>query len=343
MRHGDESIFRRAQRGVAVAAAQGTTVSAPTVAPASAPAVHSVSRVVFTVPELETAVRFYSTFGLKVQRGEGWIDLQTYGHDHTWMRVVEGGDSKRLQFVSFGMYARDEAAFRARVAALGLGCEPHPLGDAGGLWLRTPDGVRLQLVVMEKVSPLSKTVHTARPLPARGLAAAPARSQATQVRPRYLSHILLFTPDLPRMLDFCLTVLGLRLSDRSGNIIAFTHSAHGSDHHLLALVQDAATGLHHTSWDVGSLDEVGEGSEQMRNAGYAEGWGVGRHVLGSNYFYYARDPWGSFSEYSFDIDYVAPDADWTAGDYAPEDSLYVWGPAVPPWFVKNFEHSAPCL
>jgi Glyoxalase/Bleomycin resistance protein/Dioxygenase superfamily len=95
--------------------------------------------------------------------------------------------------------------------------------------------------------------------------------------------------------------------------------------------------LHHTSWDVSSLDDVGEGSEQLRTAGYPDGWGVGRHVLGSNYFYYARDPWGSFAEYSFDIDYVAKGKDWVSGDYPPEDSFYLWGPAVPEWFTVNTE------
>ena len=49
-------------------------------------------------------------------------------------------------------------------------------------------------------------------------------------------------------------------------------------------------GLHHTSWCVASLDDVGLGMEQMSAAGHGEGWGVGRHVLGSNYFRYVRDP-----------------------------------------------------
>jgi hypothetical protein len=96
-------------------------------------------------------------------------------------------------------------------------------------------------------------------------------------------------------------------------------------------------GLHHLSWDVASIDEVGRGMEQMYGAGFTRGWGVGRHVLGSNYFYYARDPWGSYSEYSFDIDYVPGDFEWRAGDHPPEDSFYAWGPAVPEEFITNFE------
>ena len=83
-------------------------------------------------------------------------------------------------------------------------------------------------------------------------------------------------------------VLGLRVSDTSGDVIAFLHSPHGSDHHLIALAKSGGLGLHHTSWCVASLDDVGLGMEQMSAAGHGEGWGVGRHVLGSNYFRYVR-------------------------------------------------------
>jgi len=143
------------------------------------------------------------------------------------------------------------------------------------------------------------------------------------------------------MLQFCTDVLGLRLSDQSRDMIAFLRAAHGSDHHLVAFAKSEAPGLHHTSWDVGSVDELGYGAEQMRKQGYCKGWGVGRHVLGSNYFYYAQDPWGSFAEYSFDIDFVPADLDWHPGDHPPEDSFYVWGPPVPEDFITNYETHDP--
>lgn len=301
------------------------------------PAVHSISRVVFSVPNLAPAEHFYSAFGLDVRRSGDRLDLYTHGHPHRWVSVMGNGEPKRLQFLSFGIHADDEGAWRERVQRLRLACAPHPMGDAGGIWLHTPDGYPVQLVVEQKVSPSGKGQASVEPAPARPNAAAPARSQARRIQPRYLSHVLVFTPDLPRMLAFCEQVLGLRLSDRSGDVIAFTHGAHGSDHHLLALVQSSGPGLHHTSWDVGSVDEVGEGSEQMRKAGFTEGWGVGRHVLGSNHFYYARDPWGSFAEYSYGIDFIAPDTPWQAGNYPPEDSFYLWGPEPAPWFVANPE------
>lgn len=51
-------------------------------------------------------------------------------------------------------------------------------------------------------------------------------------------------------------------------------------------------------------------------------------------------PWGSYAEYSFDIDHIPADLDWPAADHPPEDSFYVWGPAPPADFVTNFEHPA---
>ena len=75
----------------------------------------------------------------------------------------------------------------------------------------------------------------------------------------------------------------------------------------------------------------------MADKGFTKGWGLGRHVLGSNYFHYVGDPWGSYSEYSADIDYITLTHDWEAADHDPEDSFYLWGPELPEGFVHNFE------
>lgn len=300
-------------------------------------AVHSVNRFVFSVPDLAPAEHFYQSFGLDVRRHGDRLDLQTDGLAHVWASIFASGKNKHLEYLSFGIDAEDESVFSQRIAEQGLGCAPHPLSDGTGRWLKNPDGISVQLVVTSKVSPSEKSTPHPKATPLLGQGAAPLRSQVQQVRPRRLSHVLFFTPDVPRMVRFCTNILGLRLSDHSGDGIAFMHSAHGSDHHLVAFAKSDAPGLHHSSWDVGSLDDVGCGSEQMRVAGYAHGWGVGRHVLGSNYFYYVRDPWGSWAEFSHDIDFIPHNLDWPAADHAPEDSLYVWGPALPEDFITNHE------
>jgi len=300
-------------------------------------AVHSVDRFVFTVPHLAEAERFYQAFGLDVRQVGERLDLYTFGHPHCWASVYASGAPKRLEYVRFGIYAEDVEAMRQRIEQHGLACTPHPLAEAGGLWLRNPDDTPLQLVVAPKVSPSARRAPAARPEVTPGRGAAPARSKVPPVRPRALSHILFFTPDVKRMVRFCSEVLGLRLSDGSADIVAFLHGAHGSDHHLVAFAKSHGPGLHHSSWDVDGIDAVGAGAEQMRAAGYDRGWGLGRHVLGSNYFHYVRDPWGSFAEYSYDIDFVPHDLDWPAADHPPEDALYVWGPPLPDDFITNHE------
>ena len=103
------------------------------------------------------------------------------------------------------------------------------------------------------------------------------------------------------------------------------HGIHGSDHHLLALVKSSAPGFHHCSWDVASINDIGLGAMRMHDKGWTKGWGLGRHVLGSNYFHYVRDPWGSFSEYSCDIDYIPKDERWPAADHKPEEFVLSLG------------------
>jgi len=298
--------------------------------------VHSLNRFVFTVPDLAPAEQFYRAFGLDVRRVGERLDLHTFGHPHCWGSVYADGQPKRLQYVSFSAYPDDFAALSERVKAAGA-AEPHPLSDGTGAWTRDADGTPVQVVVGPKVTPSTKSVVAERPGVAPGKGAAPGRSNAPKVRPRRLSHILLFTPDVPRQVAFYERTLGLRLSDRSGDIIAFVHGPHASDHHLVAFAKSSARGLHHSSWDVGSIDDVGLGAEAMRAQGYAHGWGVGRHVLGSNYFYYVQDPWGSWAEYSHDIDFVPADVDWPATDHPLEDSFYVWGPSTPDDFIVNRE------
>jgi len=303
-------------------------------------AVHSLHRFVFGVPDLKAAIEFYTAFGLDVREFEGRADLHTVGHPHRWATLHERPGPKQLEYLSFGAYADDVDALTERIARMGVATiAPHAFADEPGIWIRDPEGIAVQIVAAPKVSPSVKSAGSA-PVATPGRGAAPTRSAAGVVYPRRLWHIPLFSSDVLRSVRFYTEVLGLRLSDRSGDVIAFLHGAHASDHHMLAFAKSDGPGLHHSSWDVASVDEVGLGMQQMADRGHEHGWGVGRHVIGSNYFRYVRDPWGSFAEYSFGIDFIPEDVEWPSGDYAPEDSFYVWGPPVPDYFIVNHESAA---
>lgn len=312
--------------------------------PSKSPAIHSVDEFVFSVPDLELARHFYTSFGLDVRDEGAALGLYTFGHQHRWARVFpnaafgkSGGSRKRLRWLSLGIYAEDLPRFEHRLHELKVARIDPPQGAThDGLWIAGPDGLPIQLKVAAKCSP-SQPAPREFPPENHNAGRSPSRSKISAVRPLYLSHILLFSADVDAARRFYEEVLGLRLSDKSGSAIAFLHTPHGSDHHLIALAKSPGPGLHHSSWCVPSIDSVGIGMDQMAAAGYAQGWGVGRHVLGSNYFRYVRDPWGSYAEYSFDIDYVHAGDEWPAADHPGEDSLYVWGPALPEDFVVNHE------
>jgi catechol 2,3-dioxygenase-like lactoylglutathione lyase family enzyme len=308
----------------------------PPTADQAAVGVHSLDQFVLAVPDLKQAQGFYASFGLDVREKDATLALHTFDHDHRWGSVVEG-PRKRIHHLSFGCYADDLSKLKARIEANGVALLDPPAGfESNGFWFRNADGILNEVKVAPKSSPDRKEAGPWLSCP-EGVAAAPPRRKAPDTHPRRLSHVLCFTPDIDRSIEFYERNLGLRLSDRSGEFVAFMHGIHGSDHHLLAFAKSGAPGFHHCSWDVGSIDQIGVGAAKMADKGYAKGWGLGRHVLGSNYFHYVQDPWGSFSEYSCDIDYIPKTQHWEAADHAPEDSLSIWGPEPPDYFIMNTE------
>lgn len=298
--------------------------------------VHSVDLFNVVVPDLKVADGFYRAFGLDVREEGQGLGLYTDRHAHRWGRITEG-PAKKLGHISFGTFEEDFGPLRRRLQKRGVAQIDSPPGfESNGFWFRDPDGTLIEVRVAEKSSPNAKSV-VSNPSAPPGVQAAPPRSRAPVVRPRRLAHVLVFTSDVNRSVAFYHAVLGLRLSDRSGEGVAFMHGIHGSDHHMMAFVKSTGPGLHHLSWDVGSFDDVGLGAMQMADKGFSAGWGVGRHVLGSNFFHYVRDPWGSWCEYSSDIDYIPAEHDWASGDHPGEDAFYVWGPNPPANFVTNYE------
>lgn len=301
--------------------------------------IHSMDTFHMAVPDLRQAGDFYRAFGLDVREEGGGLGLYTFGSDQRWVTLAEGG-RKALGHLSFAVYDEDFEPMKRRIEAQGIRLIDPPRGhDSNGIWFRDHNGLLIEVKVAGKSTPAAKMGFTTASAPA-GVAGSMQRIKAPRVRPRRLAHLLVFTTDVPGAIAFYSRVLGLRLSDRSGDGICFMHGIHGSDHHLIAFAKSSAPGLHHCSWDMGGINEIGLGAMQMADKGFSQGWGLGRHVLGSNYFHYVRDPWGSYAEYSADIDYIPASCDWEAGDYPAEDSIYLWGPRIPEDFVHNYEADA---
>ena len=159
--------------------------------------------------------------------------------------------------------------------------------------------------------------------------------------PLRLGHVLVFTPDVLKSVEFMSEALGMGLADHAQDVIAFCCARRDSDHHVVAFAKSPGVGFHHASFQIGDPDDVGRyGCELTEKAGRGN-WGFGRHTIGSNFFYYIQDPWGSWFEYYSDIDFIDDYSLWTPTNYGMEDSLANWGPAVPEDFVHNYEAGEP--
>jgi catechol 2,3-dioxygenase-like lactoylglutathione lyase family enzyme len=303
-----------------------------------APGIHSIGEFALVVPKLEQAEHFYGSFGLRVSNEDNGMAIRAERSDHRWGIVTEG-TRKFQHHMSFLCFEEDLPEFKARLARRSIPQVNPPKGfDGDGIWFHDHDGFLTQIRVGPKTSPYSITPIEPTPL-LPGVRNAPYRRHTGNPRIERLSHVLRFTPNVERTIDFYTGVLGMRLSDRSADQIVFFHGIHGSDHHMMAFLKADRPGFHHVSWIVPSVDAVGLGSMHMADKGYTVGWGTGRHVLGSNYFYYVRDPWGAYSEYACGIDFVPAGLEWKPVDHLPEDGFYLWGPNLFPEFGMNFEES----
>jgi len=92
-------------------------------------------------------------------------------------------------------------------------------------------------------------------------------------------------------------------------------------------------GFHHASFEVPSIDAIAVGADRMRAKGREAGWGLGRHTIGSNFFHYNPDPWGSWIEWFSDIDQI--DDCWVANDW--DVPAHLWGTPPPETFLANQE------
>jgi catechol-2,3-dioxygenase len=126
--------------------------------------------------------------------------------------------------------------------------------------------------------------------------------------------------------------LGFKVSDHIGDKGAFMRCS--NDHHNFLALQAPVNYLHHTSWQVEDIDDVGRGAFAMLEGNPERHvWGLGRHYAGSNFFWYLKDPAGNFSEYFSDMDCIPEDEIWKPEVLEGAQGLFSWGPPPPPSFL----------
>lgn len=292
----------------------------------------SLQHYALAVPDPAVGKDFYTDFGLEAREGADSIVMRCASRDQDQVMLVEGR-KKHLHHICLGTREEEIDGTKKGLEARGVELVDPPREAGGdGLWFRDPDGLLVNLRAAADVPVKSDPdVLVNAPGHAKRLNARGCPEAELKAKPRRLGHILLFTPDVPAKVDFYTRGLGMKLSDTiAGDQVAFLRCGNGGDHHVIALLHSEKPGFHHGSFELGTIDEIEMGAAKMVDKGHAHCWGFGRHIIGSNFFHYVRDPWGSLAEYFTDIDIIAEDADWEPEDWEMEGSFYRWSTDGPP-------------
>lgn len=157
--------------------------------------------------------------------------------------------------------------------------------------------------------------------------------------PRTLSHVVYFVPDAARAEAFYAQRLGFRTTDIFEGVGPFMRPGGSDDHHCLFMIQTPPhmRGCEHFTFHMGSGTEVLLAGARLQEKGWTSFWGPGRHIFGSNWFWYFNSPLGCHVEYDADMD--KHDDDWVARRAslsADNSQLFLftarekWAPGGPP-------------
>lgn len=283
---------------------------------------HRMTSLEIGVPDVAATVEYYRDFRLT--------------GDASGLATVDGGDplrfvaspTRRLLEVGIGV---DDADDLDRIASR--------LVSLDVVFTRTDDA----LVAVEPTADLRTRVTISprliesrtEPTPYNGPGRiervnvrAPGIERTQPVRPRKRGHVVIGSTDLDATQRFFTDGIGLKVSDRVPGLASFMRCS--EDHHNILVQQAPLNFLHHTAWEVDDIDEVGRGAMSMlEDHPYRHVWGLGRHHIGSNFFWYLKDPAGNFSEYYSDIDCIVDDQLWKPSVVEGAKGLFNWARHLP--------------
>ncbi|WP_350247563.1 VOC family protein [Rhodococcus sp. D-6] len=290
-------------------------------------ALHRLGSVTIGVPNLADTAAYYEDFGL-TPLGDNRFATVDGGEQ---LRLVHAPRRQVLE-VTIGAEDQDDIdRIAAQINKLDLDCT---VGDGRVEAIEPIAGFKAVVQVMDHLvqEPVPATPYNGPGRIDRPGGRAPGILREDRVRPRKLGHLVIGSTDQAATQKFFTDGIGLKISDVVPSIAAFMRCS--TDHHNILVQQAPVNFLHHTSWQVEDIDEIGRGATAMLEKDPGRHvWGLGRHHVGSNFFWYLKDPAGNFSEYYSDIDCIVDDALWEPGVWDGAKSLFNWGPPPPPSFI----------
>jgi catechol 2,3-dioxygenase-like lactoylglutathione lyase family enzyme len=288
---------------------------------------HRLRAVTIGVPNVAETIAYYTEFGLTPET-DGWLSTVDGGRQ---LRIVSAPTRRLIEIAISADDDDDIARIAESLRRIGVDAQrtEHTVTA-----IEPATGVRVTVLVLPRLTqrPVPATAYNGPGRLERLGHRAPGVLRTGAVCPRKLGHAVLGTSDFAVSKTFFVDGLGFKVSDAIKDVGAFLRCS--TDHHNLLILSAPVSFLHHTSWQVDDIDEIGRGATRMLEADPARHvWGLGRHHAGSNFFWYLKDPAGNFSEYYSDMDCIIDDQLWTPETLEGALSLFNWGPPPPPSFL----------
>ncbi|KAK6079604.1 glyoxalase family protein [Seiridium cupressi] len=308
-----------------------------------------VAHAYYKYADLEKAIQFLKDFGFTEDRrvGEDKVYFRGYGTE-PWVICAVRADKD--EFGGVGFVVESEEDLQNASESLPKASKIYELKDAPGkgkcVTFPDPvDGFPFHLVYGQENAEMLDI-----PLPHEAVNYPTEKNRAVNKTQRFrkrpapvhkLGHWGHCTTNFSKSFEFYTTHFNFLPSDivhdaDGVDITAFFRLDRGSeqvDHHCFFFYQGPRFHVHHTSYETHDFDTQVLGHDWLREKGYKNCWGVGRHVLGSQIFDYWFDSASFIMEHYVDGD-LADNSEPTHRSQASPDGLHVWGPDVPSDFLE---------
>lgn len=302
--------------------------------------IEGIAYLVLMRPDIEKAAKFFVDYGLLLdKREEETIYLRGRTTEHHIIVIKKGPQ----EVAKLGLKASSKSVERlAKEYAQPIQKHPEPMGSSY-VTLTDPNGLTVEvncdftpLISLEKIR-LEGEWNNAE---TKSRFNEPVRNVIAPLTVHKLGHSLYSVANFKKTVHWYQDTFGLIVSDfqflpgEDTPIVAFMRCDRGdtpSDHHTLGFAVAPELGHSHSAFEMDTYEEIAVAKEWMshrdKTMNYKHGWGIGRHILGSQVFDYWRDPYGDMFEHYADGDLFSDKK--TAGYHSfSGDAQHQWGPKM---------------
>ena len=300
-----------------------------------APMIAGIEEILFGVEDMDEARRFLSLYGLEEIENSAaqsvWesldgsrLILRLNGDASLPDAIIDGPTGRRYVWG-----VKDQAALDAIAAELSRDREVRSTND-GLLTAVDDDGHPIAFRITQR------RPYDAAPAGTNVTGREPGRPINTRVsfdepvQARAMGHLVFWSFDPEKSAAFYRDRLGFRVADTvKGNQGVLLRAAGHFDHHSIFFLNPGKApfkpSLQHVEFQYGDIQEVMIGGDRLTKAGFKTVFGPGRHVMGSNWYWYFNSPMGCAFELAADMDRA--DDGWEPGVWETMDEVSGWSMA----------------